>query len=89
MRDAGRITAAIEILEDFSARRVPLKTAIADWARGARYAGAKDRAWISGLCLDVLRKRNSLGAAMRDESPRALTLAALRFLWRCIRLPPT
>lgn len=81
MRSSGRLTAVIEILEDFDRRRVPLKTALADWARGARYAGAKDRAWISGLCLDVLRKRHSLAALMDDGAPRALALGALRFLW--------
>lgn len=78
MRMAGRVSAAILILEDFERRRVPLKTAIADWARGARYAGAKDRAAISGLCLDVLRRRRSLSAAMGDESVRAALLAYLR-----------
>lgn len=81
MRLSGKISAAIEILEDFNARRVPLKTAIADWGRNNRYAGAKDRAWISGLCLDVLRKRNTLAKAMGEDAPRALVLAALRFLW--------
>lgn len=81
MRDAGRIAAAITILEDFERRRVPLKTAIADWARNARFAGSKDRAWISGLCLDVLRRRRSLSAAMGDESARAATLAAFQILW--------
>lgn len=82
MRLSGRLSAAIEILADFDARRVPLKTAIADWGRNNRYAGAKDRAWISGLCLDVLRKRNTLAAAMGEEAPRALATGALRFLWR-------
>lgn len=81
MKLAGRIAAAIEVLSDFDARRVPLKTALADWARGARYAGAKDRAYISGLCLDVLRRRNSLSAAMQSESPRALIFAALSWIW--------
>ncbi len=81
MRISGRLGAAIEILTDFERRRVPLKSAIADWARGARYAGAKDRAWISGLCLDALRKNNSLAAAMGDPSPRALVLATLRWSW--------
>ncbi len=79
MRMAGRLTAAIVILEDFERRRVPLKTALADWARGARYAGAKDRAAISGLCLDVLRRRRSLSAAVEDNSVRAALLAHLRF----------
>ncbi|HXI88264.1 MAG TPA: hypothetical protein VNH64_12450, partial [Parvularculaceae bacterium] len=81
MRDAGRIAATIEILADFDRRRVPLKTALADWARGARYAGAKDRAWISGLCLDVLRRRNSLSLIMGDAGPRACVFGALHFLW--------
>ncbi|MFN0024425.1 MAG: RsmB/NOP family class I SAM-dependent RNA methyltransferase [Parvularculaceae bacterium] len=78
MRMAGRVAAAILILEDFDLRRVPLKTAIADWARGARYAGAKDRAAISGLCLDVLRRRHSLAAAMGEDTGRAALLVLLR-----------
>ncbi len=81
MRLSGRISAAIEILEDFETRRVPLKTAIADWSRVNRYAGAKDRAFISGLVLDVLRRRKALAAAMNDASARAGVLGALRFLW--------
>ena len=81
MRISGKLTAAIEILTDFEARRVPLKTAIADWGRANRYAGAKDRAWISGLCLDVLRRKHSLAAVMGDDSPRSLVLGAMRVLW--------
>jgi 16S rRNA (cytosine967-C5)-methyltransferase len=81
MQLAGRLSAAISVLEDFERRRVPVKIALADWARGSRYAGARDRAWISGLCLDVLRRRNSLAAAMGDASPRAAVLACLRWSW--------
>ena len=82
MRLSGRISAAIEVLADFEARRVPLKTAIADWGRSNRYAGAKDRAFISGLCLDALRRRRSLSMAMEEASPRALILGAIGFLWK-------
>lgn len=92
MRDSGRLSAAIEILTDFEARHVPLKTAIADWGRSNRYAGAKDRAWISGLCLDVLRRRQSLLGAMGIEGPineansvacvRAMVLGAYHWLWK-------
>lgn len=81
MRIAGKLSAAIEILADFEARRVPLKTAIADWGRSNRYAGAKDRAWISGLLLDVLRQRQSLTQTMGDGTPRTLVLGAVHFLW--------
>ncbi|MDQ7018286.1 MAG: RsmB/NOP family class I SAM-dependent RNA methyltransferase [Robiginitomaculum sp.] len=82
MRESGKLTAAMEILDDFTARRVPLKTAIADWGRQNRYAGAKDRAWIAGLCLDVLRRRTSLATQMGEDSPRALVLGALHYLWQ-------
>ncbi|MEO0834307.1 MAG: RsmB/NOP family class I SAM-dependent RNA methyltransferase [Pseudomonadota bacterium] len=82
MKPAGRIAATIDILTDFEQRRVPLKTAIADWARSNRYAGAKDRAWISGLTLDALRRRDSLAAWMGDPSARAIILGALTALWK-------
>jgi len=55
--------------------------ALKNWGEAARYAGAKDRAFVSGLTLDVLRRRRSLGWRMGEESRRAAALAALRFLW--------
>jgi 16S rRNA (cytosine967-C5)-methyltransferase len=82
MRLGGKLSAAIEVLNDFDRRRVPLKTALADWARNARYAGAKDRAWISGLCLDALRRRNSLAARMGEDTTRAAVLGTLGHYWR-------
>ena len=82
MHNSGRVTAAIEILTTFFGAPTPLKSAITDWGRANRYAGAKDRAWISGLCLDVLRKKNSLGWRMESDEPRSLVLACLHFEWR-------
>lgn len=55
--------------------------ALKGWGESARYAGSKDRAFVSGLVLDVLRRRRSLGWAMGDDSVRAAALAALRFVW--------
>src|SRR6185312_14551084 len=55
--------------------------ALKNWGEAARYAGAKDRAFVSGLVLDVLRRRRSLGWRMGDESLRAAALGALRLLW--------
>ena len=81
MRDGGRLTAAIEVITDIETRHKPVKMALKNWGEGARYAGSKDRAWISGLVLDVLRRRRSLGWRMGDASPRAGALAALRFDW--------
>ena len=81
MRDGGRIAAAIQVLGDVLNRHQPVKTAVRDWGKRARYAGSKDRAWVSGLVLDSLRKRNSLAAMMSDPSPRGLVLGALKRSW--------
>ncbi len=55
--------------------------ALKGWGESARYAGSKDRAFVSGLVLDALRRRRSLGWAMGDDSARATALAVLRFVW--------
>ena len=55
--------------------------ALKNWGEAARYAGSKDRAFVSGLVLDVLRRRRSLGWRMGDDSIRAAALGALRFEW--------
>jgi 16S rRNA (cytosine967-C5)-methyltransferase len=81
MRDGGRLSAAIEVLGEIETRHRPVRLALKAWGDGARYAGAKDRAWVSGLVLDVLRRRRSLGWRMGDDGVRAAALGALRFLW--------
>ena len=81
MRDGGRLTAAIEVLTDIETRHRPVKMALKSWGERARYAGSKDRAWISGLVLDVLRRRRSLAWRMGDDSPRASALCALALFW--------
>ena len=81
MRNGGRISAAIEVLTDVLERHQPVKTAMRDWGKSARYAGSKDRAMVSGLVLDALRKRNSVSHRMDDTSPRALVLGTLGFAW--------
>ena len=81
MRDGGKLAAAIEVLADIEAGRRPVRLALKAWGDSARYAGAKDRAWVSGLVLDVLRRRRSLAWRMGEEGPRAAALGALRLLW--------
>jgi 16S rRNA (cytosine967-C5)-methyltransferase len=81
MRDGGRIAAAVEVLADIEARRRPAHLALKAWGGEARYAGAKDRAFVSGLVLDVLRRRRSLAWMMAEESDRARTLGAVRYVW--------
>ena len=81
MRDGGRLAAAIAVLEDMEARHKPVRLALKTWGEGARYAGARDRAFVSGLVLDVLRKRRSLAWRMEDETWRAGVLAAVHLAW--------
>ena len=81
MRDGGRLAAAMQVLDEVEGRHRPVRLALKAWGEGARYAGAKDRAWVSGLTLDVLRKRRSLAWRMGDETVRAAALGALAFLW--------
>ncbi|MEM9840667.1 MAG: RsmB/NOP family class I SAM-dependent RNA methyltransferase [Pseudomonadota bacterium] len=78
MRDPGRVAAAIDILEAFRTRPLPLSTLIADWGRGARYAGSKDRAFVRGLCLDALRRWETFGG---KDSARLAVLLTLRESW--------
>jgi 16S rRNA (cytosine967-C5)-methyltransferase len=81
LRDGGRLAAAIGVLAEIEARHRTAKLALKSWGESARYAGAKDRAFVSGLVLDVLRRRRSLAWLMGDQSDRARVFAALRFAW--------
>ena len=81
MRDGGRISAAIGVLGEIEDRHRTAKLALKGWGDSARYAGSKDRAFVSGLVLDVLRKRRSLAWLMGEESDRARVLGALAHAW--------
>jgi 16S rRNA (cytosine967-C5)-methyltransferase len=81
MRLAGQISAAIEVLTDVSDRHRPASVALADWGRGHRFAGSRDRSAIGTLVYDSLRRRASLGWRMESAAPRALALAALHYVW--------
>jgi 16S rRNA (cytosine967-C5)-methyltransferase len=78
MTPSAHISAAIEILEDLAKRRRPANDAIKDWGLSHRFAGSKDRAAISSLIYDTLRKRLSSAYLMQSEEPRALAIGALR-----------
>ena len=82
MRDGGRLAAAIDVLTEIETRHRPVRLALKSWGDAARYAGAKDRAFVSGLVLDALRKRRSLAWRMGEATPRAAALGALAILWR-------
>jgi len=81
LRDGGRLSAAIEVLEDIETRHRPARLALKAWGEASRFAGSKDRAFVSGLVLDALRKKRSLGWMMGADTPRAAVLGAVRFAW--------
>ena len=78
MIPAARAAAAIEVLTDIESRRRPASDAMKDWGLSHRFAGSGDRAAISGLVYDALRKKSSSAWIMGESSPRAEMLGALR-----------
>ena len=81
MTPAGRLAAAIEVLTEVLERHKPVRLALKAWGDGARYAGSKDRAFVSGLVLDALRKRRSLAWRMGSDTPRAMVIGVQAFEW--------
>ncbi|XBQ15473.1 MAG: RsmB/NOP family class I SAM-dependent RNA methyltransferase [Oceanicaulis sp.] len=81
MKEGARVAGAIEVLDLVLNRHQPVKEALRDWGKQRRFAGSKDRAWISGLVLDALRRRASIRDAMASDDPRALALGALHVAW--------
>ena len=81
MRLPGRVSAAIEVLEDIERRHRPVSEALKAWGLNNRFAGAGDRAAIGNLVYDALRRRASHAFAMGAETPRALVLSVLVRDW--------
>src|ERR1700682_3185031 len=78
MTPAARLSAAIELIETIDTQRVPAAKALKEWGTAHRYAGSGDRAAISGLIWDVLRRRASSAWIMDDDTPRARVLGMLK-----------
>ena len=78
MTPAARLSAAIELIETIDAQRVPAAKALKEWGTAHRYAGSGDRAAISGLIWDVLRRRASSAWLMDADTPRARVLGMLK-----------
>ncbi|QFT92909.1 Ribosomal RNA small subunit methyltransferase B [Roseovarius sp. THAF9] len=77
MTPGARVQAAIEVL-DAMAGGLAAEQALTRWARGARYAGSKDRAAVRDHVFSVLRTRRSCAALGGGETGRALMLGHLR-----------
>ncbi|MDB5618374.1 RsmB/NOP family class I SAM-dependent RNA methyltransferase [Tardiphaga sp.] len=78
MTPAAKLSAAIELIEAIDTQRVPAAKALKEWGTAHRYAGSGDRAGISGLVWDVLRRRASSAWIMDSDTPRARVLGMLK-----------
>src|SRR5262252_7366250 len=78
MTPQARLSAAIEVIETIEAQRAPAAKALKEWGTAHRFAGSGDRAAISGLVWDVLRRRASSAHLMESETPRARVLGMLK-----------
>src|SRR3954471_23810993 len=78
MTPAARLSAAIELIEAIDSQRVPAAKALKEWGSAHRFAGSGDRAAISGLVWDVLRRRASSAWIMDEDTPRARLLGMLK-----------
>mgnify|MGYP001336797088 CR=1 FL=1 len=78
MTPAARLSAAIDVLADILERRRPAADSLKDWGLAHRFAGSGDRAAISGLVYDALRRKASAAWLMGAETPRAILLGMLR-----------
>lgn len=77
MTPGARVSAAIEVLDRVRAGE-PAEKALTNWARGARYAGSKDRAALRDHVFSVLRCWRSCAARGGGADGRALMLGSLR-----------
>ncbi len=82
MTPPARVEAAIELLtEIMAAPGIAADQIVAAWFRRRRYAGAKDRRWITEITWTVLRRRGELqwatGSWPATPQARSLVLAAL------------
>src|SRR3954462_4743398 len=78
MTPAARLSAAIELIDAIDTQRIPAAKALKEWGTAHRYAGSGDRAAISGLVWDVLRRRASSAWIMEEDTPRARVLGMLK-----------
>src|SRR3984885_234632 len=77
MTPAARLSAAIELIQTIDDQRVPASQALKEWGTAHRFAGSGDRAAISGLVWDVLRRRASSAWIMGSDTARARLLGML------------
>jgi 16S rRNA (cytosine967-C5)-methyltransferase len=81
MKLAGRVQAAIEVLDEVLSRHRPAAEALKDWGKAHRFAGSGDRHAIGTLVYDGLRQRSSAAAQGGTDAARSIVLGVLRQGW--------
>ncbi|HZP76806.1 MAG TPA: RsmB/NOP family class I SAM-dependent RNA methyltransferase [Pseudolabrys sp.] len=78
MTPGARLAAAIEVLTGIETLRRPAADALKEWGLAHRFAGSGDRAAITGLVYDALRRRASSAWLMGAETARAVLLGMFK-----------
>ena len=81
MKLAGRVQAAIDILQEVLTRHRPASEALKDWGKAHRFAGSSDRHAIGTLVYDGLRQRSYAAAQGGADDARHIILGVLRADW--------
>jgi 16S rRNA (cytosine967-C5)-methyltransferase len=81
MRLGGRLSGAIEVLNDIETRRRPVADALKDWGLSRRFAGSGDRAAVGNIVYDALRMKLSHAYLMDSGEPAALGHAVMFRQW--------
>lgn len=78
MTPAARLAAALEVFKAIESERRPAADVLKGWGQAHRFAGSGDRAAVSGLVYDALRRRASSAFIMASDTPRAVLLGMLK-----------
>lgn len=81
MRLGGRLSGAIDVLDDIEKRKRPVADALKDWGLSHRFAGSGDRAAIGNIVYDALRMKLSHAYLMDSDSAAALGHAVMYRQW--------
>ncbi len=81
MKFAGRVQAAIEVLNEVLTMHRPAAEALKDWGKAHRFAGSSDRHAIGTLVYDSLRQRSSAAAQGGGDDARQIVFGLLRQGW--------
>ncbi len=77
MTPSARLAAAIEVLDQVAARRLPADEVLRQWGKAHRFAGSGDRRALAEIVYTTLRARAAAAWRMGADDGRALVLGQL------------